>query len=294
MTQFKHDEFAKDLFSAILESYGKVQIDRPVTNELRRIDVYFTPTEIVPNDPTLNLLWKCATCGAAFEAFRSAVKDDEIRSTMGKLFDVHGEIIREAKRIKATPIKTDALPQLWIITPTMSKDKLKAANVVSKEEEWCKGIYWIGDIFRTGIIVVHHLPKIPETVWFRTLGLGKVQQEAINEIAALPKDSSYRQKILELFATLKVNLENNVNKKPDDLELLMTLSKSPLFVEYMERTRAENFTSVVEGLLTNRFGALDEELSSIVPKIIKLQPIEFTSLLITLNRQELLDRFTNN
>ena len=37
MTRFKHDEFAKDLLRTILEPYGKVQIDRPIINKLRRI-----------------------------------------------------------------------------------------------------------------------------------------------------------------------------------------------------------------------------------------------------------------
>jgi hypothetical protein len=301
MTKFKHDEFAKELLRALLEPFGQVQVDRPITNELRRIDVYFIPaTATPPDDPTLKLLWKCAPCGAAFEPFRSPVQDDEIRSTMGKLFDVHAELARAANRTKQVVPKTEALPQLWIITPTMSEEKLRAANAITKEEEWGKGIYLLGDLLRTGIIVVHQLPKTPETVWFRTLGRGKVQQEAINEIAALPKDSFYRQKILELFADLKVNLESSTNRKPDELELLMTLAKSPLFVEYMERATADARTeglnmayqSVVESMMNARFSCLDEQLSLIIPNIIKLPPSEFTPLLLELSREELIDRFT--
>ncbi len=73
MTKFKHDEFAKDLLRTILELYGKVQIDLPITNELRRIDVFFTPAGVMPEDPTIQLLWRCATYGASFEPFRSAL-----------------------------------------------------------------------------------------------------------------------------------------------------------------------------------------------------------------------------
>jgi hypothetical protein len=229
---------------------------------LRRIDAYFTPAQNPPEDPTLQLLWKCAPHGAAFEPFRSPVQDDEIRSTMGKLFDVHADLAREANRAKKVTPKTEALPQLWIITPTMSQEKLRAANVITKEEEWGQGIYFLGDMFRTGIIVVHQLPK--------------------------------------LFADLKINLESSTNQQPDELELLMTLAKSPLFIEYMERatadarteTQIEILKSVVDSLLIDRFGSLDDELAKIVPNIIQLSPPEFTPLLTHLSREELIDRFT--
>jgi hypothetical protein len=192
---------------------------------------------------------------------------------MGKLLDVHGKLNRKAKREKRPEPKTEELPQLWIITPTMSEQKLELANVI-KKEGWCEGIYFMGGMVRTNIIVVHELPVIPETVWFRTLGRGKVQQKAIDEIAALPKDSVYRQKILQLFASLKVNLEASTDQDPDDMELIMSLAESPVFVEYMERANADairlNNQSAAEILMVDRFGVLDRELLKIVPNIIKL------------------------
>ncbi len=296
MTKFKHDEFAKDLLRTILELYGKVQIDLPITNELRRIDVFFTPAGVMPEDPTIQLLWRCATYGASFEPFRSPVRDSEVRSTISKLLDVHSKLTRKAKREKRPEPKTEELPQLWIITPTMSEQKLELANVI-KKEGWCEGIYFMSGMIRANIIVVHELPIIPETVWFRTLGRGKVQQKAIDEIAALPKDSVYRQKVLELFASLKVNLEASTDRDPDDMELLMSLAESPVFVEYMERANADairlNNQSAAEILMVDRFGILDRELLKIVPNIIKLSQSEFMPLLLHLSREELIDRFTN-
>ena len=302
MTRFKHDEFAKDLFRTILELFGEVEIERLVRGESRWIDVFFTPSKVVPKDPTLALLWKCAAQGAAFEPFRSPVRDWEVRSTMGKLFDVHGEIARKAHSDKTPQLQTRELPRLWIITPTMSKKKLKLANVVT-EEGWCSGIYSMGEMVRTGIIVVHKLPKIPETVWFRMLGVGKVQQEAVQEIAALSEGTTYREKILELFASLKVNLEASTDQDPNEMELLMSLTKSPAFVEFMEKTRNEGRNqgrnegrneerkSIVESLLVSRFNSLDEELSMIISNVLLLSPSEFTPLLLQLSREELIDRF---
>jgi hypothetical protein len=298
MTRFRHDEFAKDLLRTILEPYGKVKIDRLVKSELRRIDVFFTPAEVVPDDPTLQLLWKCAQYGASFEPFRSPVQEEEICSTMGKLFNVHALLTRKAKREKKPPMKVSERPQLWIITPTMSSEKLKTSNLTSKGDDWCEGIYWMNDAVCTGFIVVHQLPKTPETVWFRTLGRGKVQQEAIDEIAALPKESVYRQKVLELFVSLKVNLENSTDRDPDETELLMSLAESPVFVEYMERATAQAIEtsdrSTVEIMIVDRFGAVDDELSAIIPNIIKLPKSEYVSLVMHMSREELIDRFTNH
>jgi hypothetical protein len=301
MTKFKHDEFAKDLLKAILEPYGRVQIDRVVTNELRKIDVFFTPAGAAPEDPTLQLFWKCATQGASFEPFRSPVREHEVRSTMGKLFDVHAEMRREAHRDKRKPHKTKELPQLWIITPTMSQEKLEDVSAVKGGKDWVEGFYLLGKTFRTGVIVVHKLPKTPETVWFRTLGRGKVQQEAIDEIAALPKDSVYRQKVLELFVSLKVNLENSTDRDSDEMELIMSLAESPVFVEYMEQATANAVNtaietsnrSTVEIMMVERFGAVDEELSAIIPNIIKLPKSEFVSLVMHMSREELIDRFSD-
>lgn len=40
---------------------------------------------------------------------------------------------------------------------------------------------------RCGFIAVHQLPKTPETLWLRLLGKGNVQQQAIQEVMALPE-----------------------------------------------------------------------------------------------------------
>jgi hypothetical protein len=306
MTRFSHDIFAKDALETFLSPWGEAIPQMGVQSEMRYIDLYFTPTDASVDVPMLGLLWKCAATGAAFEAFRCAVQDDEVRSTMGKLFNVHEEITRIAKQQDLPVPKTADLPRLWIITPTMSKKKLKAINVITEETEWGAGIYLLSDMQRTGIIVVHHLPKTPDTVWFRILGRGKVQQEAIDEIEALPANSPYRDETLKLFVKLKVTLENRNDREQNETELMMKLADSPLFTEYMERATADavadatvmavknGHQDVVESIMAERFGSLDEGLSLIVSNVVKLSPLEFTPLLMRLSREELIDRFSNN
>jgi hypothetical protein len=213
---------------------------------------------------------------------------------MGKLFNVHEEITRDAKQQDLPVPKTADLPRLWIITPTMSKKKLKAINAITEETEWGAGIYLLSEIQRTGIIVVHHLPKTPDTVWFRILGRGKVQQGAIDEIEALPANSPYRNETLKLFVKLKVTLENRNDREQNETELMMRLADSPLFTEYMERTVKNSYQDVVESIMIERFGSLDDGLCLIVSNVVKLSPLEFTPLLMRLSREELIDRFSHN
>jgi hypothetical protein len=45
------------------------------------------------------------------------------------------------------------------------------------------------------------------------LGRGKIQQEAIDEIATLPADRLYRSGVLALFSTLKIMLESRIDRE---------------------------------------------------------------------------------
>jgi hypothetical protein len=122
----------------------------------------------------------------------------------------------------------------------------------------------------------------------------------------LPASSPYRDETLKLFVKLKVTLENRNDREQNGTELMMRLADSPLFTEYMQRATADAVTNavtaavksghqeVVEGFLLKRFGSLDDDLIQVIPNIINLSPLEFTSLLIDLSREELIDRFSNN
>ena len=67
MTQFPHDQFAKNLLEALLATGGQVTTALTIDSEVREIDVYFNPT----NDPSrisdLGLLARCASQPAALD-----------------------------------------------------------------------------------------------------------------------------------------------------------------------------------------------------------------------------------
>jgi Domain of unknown function (DUF4351) len=266
MTQFPHDQFAKNLLESLLAPGGQVTTALTIDSEMREIDVYFNPS----NDPSrisdLGLLARCATQPAVFEPFRNPVSIPEIRSCMSKLYDLHRETVRQAKK-DGQKITDAELPILWILTPTLAAPTLTGFGAIN-EVSWGNGVYLLPPLQKTGIIVIHQLPAIPATLWFRLLGKGKVQQQAISEVAALPVDSPYRADALKLFGNLRVILESQKSKKTEEQELIMQLS--PLYLAEIQAAEERGEKSIIIRLLKRQVG----DLSLQVQDRIKSLPVE--------------------
>ena len=112
------------------------------------------------------------------------------------------------------------------------------------------------------------LPAIPATLWFRLLGKGKIQQQAISEVAALSTDSPHRTDALKLFGNLRIILESQKSKKTEDQELIMQLS--PLYLAEIQAAEERGEKSIVMRLLNRRVG----DISLQVQERIKSLPVE--------------------
>ncbi|MCM0591388.1 MAG: hypothetical protein KA716_14645 [Gloeotrichia echinulata DEX184] len=141
MSQFPHDQFAKNLLESLLSPYGQVKTALTLNSEVREIDVYFTPNANLSATSDLGLLAQCAANSAAFEPFRNPVTALEIRSCMSKLYDLHLEIIRQARREKQQKIADEDLPWLWIFTPTLAAPTLLGFGAINEVESWGSGVY---------------------------------------------------------------------------------------------------------------------------------------------------------
>jgi Domain of unknown function (DUF4351) len=296
MTQFPHDQFAKDLLETLLSPFGEVQTAKTVDSQVREIDVYFSPNPTTPPLPNLGLLHKLAATPATFEPFRKAVTVGEICSCIAKLFDLHGELARQAKREEQSKLTAANLPHLWILTPTLSAEKLADFGAIKDVEKWGEGIYLLPKSFKTGIVVLHQLTETADTLWLRILGRDNVQIRAIAEIVRLASDNPYRQNALELFSNLKIILENKQNRNTEETELIMNLS--PLYLEQIdlatqkgeatgiERGRVEEGKSLIIRQLTRKLGELNSETIEQIDRL-NLDAIEsLGDALLDFNRME--------
>jgi Domain of unknown function (DUF4351) len=263
MTQFPHDQFAKDLLETLLSPFGEVQTAKTIDSQVREIDVYFSPNPKSPPLASLGLLHKLAATPATFEPFRKAITISEIRSCIAKLFDLQGELSRQAKRLGQTKLAEADLPHLWILTPTLSAEKLADFGAIKDVETWGEGIYLLPKSLKIGIVVLHQLPETSDTLWLRILGRDNVQIRAITEITQLPADNLYRQNALELFSNLKIILDIKQSKNTDEAELMVKLS--PLYLEQIEiaTQKGQNLGRMAEGQsliirqLTRKLGELN-------------------------------------
>jgi hypothetical protein len=236
MTKFPYDEFAKGFLEALLSPFGTVEPSYKIAAEVREVDVYFMPSGDNLNRTDLGLLGKCTTAPAVIEPFRNSVSVPQIRACMSKLYDLHADMYRAAKRDKQPEPKDDVLPTLWILTPTLSDNILTSLGAMLDLERG-EGVYLLPSAQKTGIVVIHRLPKTPETLWFRLLGKEGVQKRAIEEVARLPQGHPYRQNTLELLGNLKVTLEARTDIAPEDRDLIMQLS--PLYLEQLQTAKLE-------------------------------------------------------
>jgi len=305
MTRFIHDQFAKQYLKELLTPLGKVETSHDIAGEVRQIDVLFAPKAEPDVEPTaLGILGKIAAKPAILEPFRSPVQLGEIRSCLGKLFDVHAEYERIAARDNTRIAEAD-LPQLWILSPTVSDAMLAGFGAIPDPENWVSGVYFLNVSLKAAIIAIHQLPRTPETLWLRVLGKGNVQKQAIAELRELPSDNFFRLSALELLYNLRTILEVRQDIDREDRELIMELS--PLYLQRLEDATQRGIQQgiqegiqegiqrsqrlMVESMLQVKFGEIDEELAQIIEPLIQLETLDRTRLIRQLDRTELLARF---
>jgi len=302
MTRQVHDQLAKEYLEELLKPLGKVETSKDVKSEVQEIDVWFVPTTTSTNSE-LGLLGKMAVTSCLFEPYRNAPNEIEIRSCLLKLYSVQGELLRQTKREKRS-ISEQELPLLWILTPTCSERILEGFGAKIKEG-WEKGVYFLPKYQKAAIVAINQLSMTEDTLWLRVMGKGRTQNEAISEVVELSKENDKWDRLMEIFASWRKNLELNSDVNDQEArELIMSLS--PAYLKQREEWKQEGIEEgrqegqkdgqrlMVESLLAVRFGNLDEELSAIVSPLMELSLTERTQLLLNLSnlsREELLARF---
>jgi hypothetical protein len=301
VTRQPHDQFAKQYLKELLEPLGEVEISREIPGEALAIDLIFQPfPKPLNNPPALGLLSQLASTPCLLEPYRNCPSNPEIRNCILKLFHVHAELQRQAKREQRT-LDEEQLPRLWMLTPTVSEKVLEGLGARPDLKQWCTGVHLLAKTLKAGIIAINQLPEIPETLWLRMLGKGGTQKRAIEQVLELPREDPQRKNILELVGIWRINVASKIELEPEERELIMELS--PAYLKWREDTLQEGIQEgiergiergqrlMVEALLRTRFGELDEALLGIIDSLLVLSPDEFMPLCLQLSREELLERF---
>jgi hypothetical protein len=292
MTRTPFDQFSKQFLEEFLTPLGEVKPNMEVPGESRFTDIWFAPSPQPDANPqTLGLLGRIASTPCLLEPFRNQPTPTEIRNCLLKLFLVQADFQRKARRGEERILETE-LPQLWILASSAS-DTLIDGFRATPDATWLEGVYFLATYLKTAIIAINQLPRTPETLWLRLLGKGVTQQQAIEEVIALPTNNQKRSTALRLLANWKISIEARAEIDQEERELIMTLSQA--YLEWEQQTERRGMQQgqrlVIENLLKVRFGELDEQLAGIIPSLLELPTEEYTRLLLQLSREELLARF---
>jgi hypothetical protein len=303
MTRQPHDQFAKQYLEELLAPLGTVETSRDVPSEVRQVDVCFVPASSPSTDSSnLGLLGKMAATACLFEPFRNAPTVAEIHGCLLKLYSLRAELLRQARREKRS-VSEDELPLLWILSPSCSQRLLNGFGAkLSQDENWGEGVYFLAEFLRTALVAINQLPVSQDTLWLRVLGKRRTQQQAIDELIELPKESPLRRNILEILANWRINVGRSERLSNADRELIMNLS--PAYLKWREEAvlegrqegrqegrlegRQEGQRLMVENFLRVRFGEINAELEAIIAPMLQLPPEVLTRLLFSLSKQELL------
>lgn len=276
MSKFPHDDFAKAYLTELLSTIGKATPNHPLKNETRLADLWF---EINPKfaerRAELGLLGELLTRDALIEVFRNPATPVEIRTCQSKLSTLETELLNKAKRNKET-LSEDQLPYLWLIMPTASETIHEGFGTIGTE---ISGVYHFPSLQRTGLIVVHQLPKTENTLFLRVLGRAGEQRRAIEEVIRHPVSPLYTS-IEELLANYRTDLENLRPITPEEEELIMNLSAA--YLKKREEWKQEGIESgISQGIGEVATNLLKEGLSvEFVMKVTGLTAPQIQSITI--------------
>jgi Domain of unknown function (DUF4351) len=232
MARNPFDQFSKQLLEEVLAPYGTVEISLEVTGESQFVDVFFEPSSTLLIAPQgLGLLGRIARTPCLLEPFRNQPSAFEIRSCLQKLYQVHGNYVRKAKREKKS-IAEGELPQLWILASSAS-DALLNGFGVSSDEGWGSGVYFLPSSSKAAIVAINQLPHNEETLFLRLLGKGKTQKQAVDEVIAINAGEPKRAAILRLLSNWKISIEITGQVEAEE-ELMMALTQA--YLEWEQQT----------------------------------------------------------
>lgn len=248
MSKFPHDDFAKAYLTELLSTIGKATPNHPLKNETRFADLWFELNpKFAERRSELGLLGELLTRDALIEVFRNPATPVEIRACQSKISTLETELLNKAKRSKET-LSEHQLPCLWLIMPTASENIHEGFGTIGTE---IAGVHYFPSFQRTGLIVIHQLPKTENTLFLRVLGRAGEQRRAIEEVVQHPVSPLYTS-IEELLANYRTDLENLRPITPEEEELIMNLSTA--YLKKREEWKQEGIESGISQGISQGIG----------------------------------------
>lgn len=236
-----HDEWIKRAFSLWLAALGDVELDVRIAGQSRRGDVLYTERRDRPvHRKRLGALGDIARGVVLFEASRNPFTHVELKSCVLKAVDLEARELRSARRA-GRKLSAVVGPTLCAITPSMSVEFARVAGATGAPFG-TPGLYALATMWRTLIVVANELPKDASTLWFRLLGRGSVQAQAVQELLEMSEQEPLRDATLALLVAWRQSLPPFLEQSEDEREMTMNLEQ--VYARWERKVKAEG---VAEG-----------------------------------------------
>jgi hypothetical protein len=253
------DQFQKAFLAAFLEFVGRTEVEREVPSQIQSIDVSFEPDERARMETRLGVLGRMVADGTSMiECFSRPPGSQQIDDCVRKQLVLHQELILRARRNDIEHEVTK--PRLWILSSGRPEKALQALET-SPMQGWPAGFLQARDHDRLHVVVLRDLPLTHETLLLRCLGRGATLRRAWNELAALPQGAFASVVAMPLLLAFQTWITQD-SKEDRIMTFLQQLRDryAEMQQQAMNQGRAEGLRDTLREQLTERFGALPEDI----------------------------------
>jgi hypothetical protein len=245
-----YDQLAKQIGKGALDPSGRTIVQREIARDAQHADIFHDPdptkTEERARLGLLGLLGRLVETVCLLEIFSHPLAAPELRACLAKHFAYWEERARKMRatnskrRDKQLPPEPLVEPFLWILAAEVSAPMRRLLKL-EPAPSFPPGVYLFGDdLLRVGLVVVSELPRDRDTLLVRIMAAGPRLGQALEDLAALPKEAHEHA----LADQILLNLRHALGAKPsptlEEQELLMTMYTT--FAELKDAARNEGRT----------------------------------------------------
>jgi hypothetical protein len=245
----RYGQLAKKILSRAVGPHGALCIEHEVPIvDAQSGDAYFVP------DPgkdaqraELGWLGEMMKEPCLLEMLQRAPGPVETRDNLRKQLTLDHAVALEAAR---GDLPRPPFLRLWQLTTGRPAEVLDGYGM-TEVEPWPRGFWFAPRLLAMAVVVLSEVPRQRDTLLLRLLGRGRVLEEAIADLQALPPEALEREVAMAPLVALRFEVKQNPT--PDDEERAFLMSTQDLYEQWEKRVTAEGMAKGrAEGMATGR------------------------------------------
>jgi hypothetical protein len=229
----RFDHLAKQLGREALGRSGTTVAHDEISPETQHADLRHEPDPARRAERArLGLLGRIAAALCLIEIYGHAPNPVEFRACLAKHIAFWQQRARKARahnrqrRGKHERRGAVVEPSLWIIAAGVPAALIRKLEL-EPAPGWPAGIYLFGaDVLRIGIVVASELPRDRSTLLVRLMAAGPLLADAIEDLAALPRNAHERTVAEHILLNLQHALGQKARRTSKEQEFMVTMRRS--------------------------------------------------------------------